>query len=880
MSNNKAPDEVTDSSSSPKYESKSALLLSKSKSLSLMPGQKLTLLDEQVPTLPVRQVTSTQRLTFADNVTNDLDSHTSFHQQIPHSIMKSPNTHNKQVLSLSMETSVGRLNVHRAGSIKKTSIISQINSSNALGLNTAVLSVGGLMPSLSRENSQQRAYSMGSCKEELPATEIPELSPKSSYRKGANAVFTATRPAVVDDESNDAFSFASSGDVNGRFAKHSPSSKRKKSGIAAVTNFSKRPQRYASFHRKLSLFGGGNRRHSTEPAESLRLKSESASPPLEMHASVVSARTSNALKNAHSFGSSVNISTDLLGRVLNLYESYKQRVVGTAVYQYVYACVMSTRLQIYLLTVIHTADLLFVVVLVIWFIAGKTLSSIRYYNLIHEVLGLLGKVGMATGFVSSQLIAKEYTAKSLIRKGKGITLDKVALQPTAFAPEEGSSIRRLFLASLFLVEGAMWFLILNMKWTAISTELGIFPCIPATYPNTPIILADLPGFLEGDASLSVIYNYGLPLADGLIGGWAAWPQSAPSAKFAVEGTGIVYAYSIACGDLRAAENQTKISGIQINLLESQLWTDLYYAEVQVLLPAGLHNWNGAVDQVVSQKCVMQYVTGDGEIAFTFFADEWLMVTGGQMNSITLNDGEHSSSIVVTQNMAGQQYFFDDITPFMGPATKHASTIMTWFSQVFTACTNGTSYPPTQSGSVASLFQWGHSTSNIFAQEIYDVNSTWEGLAGAVGSMSHYLMMQYNGSASANCSYFGIQQAGVLNIPNAVGTTVLSAVLLSFVLQTMQLILWALTSGGSAATDRVVRILDSPLLLLFYLRRAVTPLIGDIKSGDHSTRAIRAHMKKISVRLGEAKATRGEPIGTLIISDPRNVLAMSEKREYY
>ncbi|KAJ3134107.1 hypothetical protein HK100_003807 [Physocladia obscura] len=869
MSNSKTPKEVSNLSRSSKHGSKSSLPLSKSKSLSLMPGKTLTPLDDQIPALPVRKVISTQRLTFADTVTNDLDTHTSFQQQIPHSIMKSPNTQNKQVSCVSMETSVGRLNVHRTSSIKKTSTVSQSNNSNTPGLNTAGLNVGGLMPSLSRENSQQRAHSMGSCKEEeLTATTTPGLSPKILHRKGANAVFTATRPAAVD-ERNDTSSFASSdhdGDVGGRFAKNSPSSKRKKSGLATAASPSKIPQRGASLHRKVSLFGG-NRRHSTEPSESLYLQSESA-PPLDARASVVSVRTSNALKNAHSFGSSMNISTDFLGRILNLYESYKQRVVGTAVYQYVYACVMSTRVQIYLLTVIHTADLLFVVILV------------GYYNLIHEVLGLLGKVGMATGFVSSQLMAKEYTAKNLIRKGKGITLDKVAVQATAFSPEEGSSLRQLFLTSLFLVEGAMWFLILNMKWTPVSTELGVFPCIPATYPSTPILLSDLSGFLEGDASLSVIYNYGLPLADGLIGGWAAWPLSAPSSKFAVDGIGIVYAYSIACGDLTAAENQTNIPGIQVNLLESQLWTDLYYAEVQILLPAGLHNWDEAAGQVVSQKCVMQYVTGEGDIAFTFFADEWLMVTGGQMNSITLNGGDLSDSIVVTQNMAEQQYFFDDVTPYMGPATKHASTIMTWFSQVFTACTNKTSFPPTQSGSVASLFQWGHSTTNAFTQEIYDVNSTWEGLAGAVGSMSHYLMMQYNGSASTNCSYSGIQQAGVLNIPNAVGTTVLSTVLVSFVLQTMQLILWALTSGGSAATDRVVRILDSPLLLLFYMRRAVTPLVVDVKSGDHSTRAIRAHMGKISVRLGEAKVTRGEPIGTLIISDPRNVLAMSEKREYY
>ncbi|KAJ3021327.1 UNVERIFIED_CONTAM: hypothetical protein HDU68_009690 [Siphonaria sp. JEL0065] len=537
-----------------------------------------------------------------------------------------------------------------------------------------------------------------------------------------------------------------------------------------------------------------------------------------------------------SHGSSLNLSSDMLSRALASYDKYRARAMPDASF--------------------------------------LKLPSIGYYNLIHAVLGSLGKVGFVTGTGATCLIAKEYVASSLVKKGKGVSLATVAVPPSNFNPPEGATLRLLFVGSLFVVEGAMWYLILLMQWTPVSTELGIFDCIPATYPTRPTLLKNVPGFLQGDTSLGVLYNYGLPLQDGLIGGWAAWPLAAPSRKFDVERNGLIYAYSVTCGDLEVATPKSNNDikhphRIEFQLEQSELWTDRFYAVVKARFPAGHHSWRAHENEDVYQKCVVDYVMGEGHIKFTFVADEWEMVTGGQMDEIVLSGNQ-----LLTKRDPGSVRFFDDVVQYVGSTTKHIETV-DWFKEAFTDCMNETWYDPTQQGGLVNMFQWGAG----YEESHYDLNQTWQGVAGAMGAMSHYILMQYNGSAVADCRYSGVQESGIIDIPDHVSAIMLVAVIVCFVTQSMQLLRWALTSGGGPKTDRVALVLNSPLLLLFHLRHSITSIIPDIKSGDHSTRSIRKHMKGIFVRLGEDKRTRGEAVGNLIIATPKNVVAMNDKREY-
>ncbi|KAJ3075228.1 hypothetical protein HDU98_008835 [Podochytrium sp. JEL0797] len=466
-----------------------------------------------------------------------------------------------------------------------------------------------------------------------------------------------------------------------------------------------------------------------------------------------SSRKSRSVGGTSTIASSMHLSQDFLYKVSRRIEAIKGRIVRSKGFQFVYGCSISTRFQIYALSLTHVLDLVFITLLVNN-LAGQVLPGIGWYNFAHAVFGSLGKLGLVVGFTTCQLIAKEFVAHGLVSKGKGVPLSDVAVAPTEFNPPQGRTLRYMFLGSMVLLEGAMWYLLLFIQWAPVSTDLGVFPCIPATYPVAPSFLKNVPGFLS-----------------------------------------------------------------------------------------------------------------EGHVKFTFVSDEWLMVTGGQMDQITIQ----GQSIVRGDP---EKRYFDDVVEHIGSTSKY-NNMTGWFVEVFTECVGGITYDPTQTGKISSLIQWGQDNRGR-----YDLNQTWQGIAGAMGSMSHYLIMQYNGSATSDCLYSGNQGSGIITIPPLVSALMLSSVLICFVAQVFQLLRWALTSGGSPKTDRVARILNSPLLIMFHMRAAVTGLIPDIRTGDHSTRSIRKHFEKIPVRLGESKKTRGEPIGTLVMGPPKDIVAMNDKRQYF
>ncbi|KAI8607955.1 hypothetical protein BC830DRAFT_1157358 [Chytriomyces sp. MP71] len=567
-------------------------------------------------------------------------------------------------------------------------------------------------------------------------------------------------------------------------------------------------------------------------------------------------------------GSSMNLSTDFVSVTRRMGERYMTAFINTSLFRFVTGCLLSTKFQIYVFSIVHMLDLVVIVVLVN-IIEGTVLPNIGFYNLLHAILGALGKVSLVTGVSMSQLIGKEYVASSLVKRGRGMPLSVVGVGAKEHVPPDGKTLRYIFVCSLFILEGCMWYLILGMKWNPVATNIGDLGCIPATYPSHPHFLTNVAGFLEGDTNLGTIYNYGLPLADGIVGGWAAWPTASPSYSFSVEGAGVVYAYTVTCGNLRPATipGASKLRGTHFSLSDTSLWSNLFAATVSITFPAGAHNWDAHADEAVSQDCLLKYVMGNGVVKYAFVSDEWFMVSGGQMVSIKTN------SQLVTQNMA-QQLYFSQIVEDIGSTTTFIE-LVGWFAEALKLTLDGQTFIPTQSGKISNIIQWSRNS-----QDLYDVDETWEGLSGAMGSISHYILMQYNGSASANCSYFGVKQSGEIVIPTVCGTIIYSAVALCFVCHIMQMLRWTLTSGGSPKSDRVAQVLNSPLLLLYYMRRSITPLVQDVKNGNHSSRSIRRHMNDIFVRMGEDKATRGETVGTLVMGGPKNIIAMNDKREYY
>ena len=65
----------------------------------------------------------------------------------------------------------------------------------------------------------------------------------------------------------------------------------------------------------------------------------------------------------------------------------------------------------------------------------------------------------------------------------------------------------------------------NMEWSAAFTYLSTEKCIPAQYPNLPDVIPHIGQFLGGEVDLCKMYQFGLPLSDGMVGGWSSWPMA-------------------------------------------------------------------------------------------------------------------------------------------------------------------------------------------------------------------------------------------------------------------------------------------------------------------------------------------------------------------
>ncbi|KAI8608730.1 hypothetical protein BC830DRAFT_1174169 [Chytriomyces sp. MP71] len=498
----------------------------------------------------------------------------------------------------------------------------------------------------------------------------------------------------------------------------------------------------------------GNYDENNEPAENIRDKqsqrSSGTSKPSKKLPSKSEVDEGSGLLGKRlgaSHASSMNrSSTDALGQLHKLVEVFIRWIENSRLFKFIKGLTLSTRFQIYFFAFFHVC-ILSSILCIIFLVNSTIFPSISYYNLVHALLGFLGPIGLAVGMHVAHLISVEYVAGALIKNVKGVPLSLLA--SSNMVPEQGRSLRKMAFWSMLILEGTLWYLLLAMVWTPAKSELGVFGCIPATYPHEDMaFLKNLPGFLEGDATL----------------------------------------------------------------------------------------------------------------------DEWFMVSGGQLTELVLGD------LVLTQSMP-QKLYFNQILPKI-ESNSIPSKLIKWFTHALSLCLNGTTYTPTQAGHIANLFQWGRT-----AQGLYDINQTRQGLSGSIASMSHYVLLQYDGTQTTNCTYYGVQDSGSIAVGSTCRTILVASCVLCFAAQMMMLLRWALTSGGGHRTDFAVRILKNPLNLLYFFRHGVTAMIPSRKDGDHSRRKIRQHMASIYVRLGEDQRTRAEKVGIIVIGAPKKTLKLSESRPY-
>ncbi|KAJ3281610.1 hypothetical protein HDU79_010648, partial [Rhizoclosmatium sp. JEL0117] len=417
-------------------------------------------------------------------------------------------------------------------------------------------------------------------------------------------------------------------------------------------------------------------------------------------------------------GSSLNNSSVFLSRLFG--QETIARIQASWIFQIGVFVLNSTRVQIYAYSAFNFLMLSGIIVIVV-FIRGTALPSIKFYNFIHAIMGAIGKMAIISGFCLCQLVGKDLTANKLINTQNGVPLSTIAKRSAKFIPQEGILWRYSFLGSLIAVEATIWYMLMEMKWTGIVTEIGSFPCIPAALtPPTPV--PNLGAFLMGDSSESTISNYGLPLADGLIGGFSAFPLAKPTTSFEMDGVGLVYATQVIC-DPPIPANLTMIpvsrNSMSFSLRETLLGVKDFSATLLIHISQGAHNAihiKGDIQQI----CYLKYIVGDGRVRYTFIGDEW-SVMAGRVDQVQLN-----SNFVLAPKLS-DGYNFSEVESALVDNGNHMD-IVQWFAAAFNEVTNNTEYTSMRQDIVPSIVKWSRDSTD----GLYSVNQTWQGIAGVAG----------------------------------------------------------------------------------------------------------------------------------------------------
>lgn len=177
-------------------------------------------------------------------------------------------------------------------------------------------------------------------------------------------------------------------------------------------------------------------------------------------------------------------------------------------------------------------------------------------------------------------------------------------------------------------------------------------CIPPTY-NSSRISIPASSFSQGAVNQATIYSYGIPLADGIIGGWGGWPLVTPNTEFSIKHSGIVYLLSVDCSEVYPAtqaytatrtwtQNFKQIGNAVLGTLV------IYTPQNSIILD---------YDQVSSQFGYMQECTVitqffPGIVESSFHVDQWAGLNFYKLLSIT------ASNLTVSSGTANQYMYSD------------------------------------------------------------------------------------------------------------------------------------------------------------------------------------------------------------------------------
>ncbi|KAJ3121990.1 hypothetical protein HK100_012170 [Physocladia obscura] len=213
-------------------------------------------------------------------------------------------------------------------------------------------------------------------------------------------------------------------------------------------------------------------------------------------------------------------------------------------------------------------------------------------------------------------------------------------------------------AELILIASSIMF-----SWVSVQTKLMTGSSIPPVYNGSTLPTEiNLKDYLQGDVNFAEVYNYGLPLADGIVGGWSGWPMDNPMDSFQISGRGPIYVIQVLC-DSGTMHPELKL-GIATQTFMTIQSHDSHgmLLKLKIIFPPSTtfdDIQNVVQNSSVVQNCRILMTVGIGFIDFHFEADQWNMVTNGQIVGLNSLDNDFSASYPSSVN----QHSIDAHTSF-------------------------------------------------------------------------------------------------------------------------------------------------------------------------------------------------------------------------
>ncbi|KAJ3121991.1 hypothetical protein HK100_012171 [Physocladia obscura] len=499
------------------------------------------------------------------------------------------------------------------------------------------------------------------------------------------------------------------------------------------------------------------------------------------------------------------------------------------------------------------------------------MPGIWVYNFMQLFVITCSLVAHAAGNKLSSTIRTSVAAADLL-KGR-MTIQQIADYWVGGPKAPAQSIIRTSLsigtcAEITLIVSSIFF-----GWISIETKLMTGGCIPPDYTGAKLPDGiEIKDFLQGDIDFAEVYNYGLPLNDGIVGGWPGWPMANPMNSFKINGYGPVYVIQVLCN---SGINNSKIDpGIYTNTFVTKLSQDSRGVMLKMIVQFPPQSVFDDVHRVVQnvtvvQDCTIFLTVATGYLGYHFAADQWDMVTNGQLVSVSSPKNEFS----VSYPSSIGQYASDAYTGFETYDDEYEALPL--MGEAIMAAFSNSSFAPRYCFPEGTL-----------PDGYYHTSVTYRGVSIGIGAAAHYALMQYNQNASiVPCSYYGFEGAGILSIPKIAIYLSAAASAIACLMKSFEILWWFMAQSAIEYEfyRRARRTLRHPIR---FALDAAEMLATGMKAGENNddvcdtttTRAIEA-LGNSRIMYGEDMVTKDMEVGHLRIGQYGKVKGMVPEKRY-